>query len=169
MSHALRTVDSPLGAIALVADEQALVAVYLPAQAPPPAPRGSAASRARVDQAARQLIAYFAGDLRRFTVPLAPQGTAFQQRVWAELRRLRFGDRATYGELGRRLGQPSAARAVGSANGKNPIAIFIPCHRVVAAGGKLGGYASGLAAKRWLLEHESKPTLASPKAAPVRR
>jgi methylated-DNA-[protein]-cysteine S-methyltransferase len=103
----------------------------------------------------RQLQAYFDGELRRFDVPLMVQGTDFQQRVWAALQALRFGERVSYGELARRIGNPGASRAVGLANGRNRIGIIIPCHRVIAAGGKLGGYGGGLGRKEWLLEHEA--------------
>jgi methylated-DNA-[protein]-cysteine S-methyltransferase len=103
----------------------------------------------------RQLQAYFAGELSRFDVPVRLDGTDFQQAVWAELRRLRFGERVSYGELARRIGRPGASRAVGSANGQNSIAILVPCHRVVGAGDVLGGYGGGLGRKRWLLEHEA--------------
>jgi methylated-DNA-[protein]-cysteine S-methyltransferase len=103
----------------------------------------------------RQLRAYFAGELERFDVPLRLQGTDFQQTVWTELRRLRFGERVSYGELARRIGQPSASRAVGTANGRNSVAIIVPCHRVIGAGDTLGGYGGGLDRKRWLLEHEA--------------
>jgi methylated-DNA-[protein]-cysteine S-methyltransferase len=103
----------------------------------------------------RQLRAYFAGDLPRFDVPVRLHGTDFQQTVWAELLRLRFGERVSYGELARRIGRPGASRAVGMANGRNPVAIIVPCHRVVGAGDVLGGYGGGLSRKRWLLEHEA--------------
>lgn len=101
-----------------------------------------------------QLDAYFAGRLRTFTVPVAAEGTAFQQRVWEELRRIPYGTTLSYGELARRIGQAAATRAVGAANGRNPVPILIPCHRVVATGGGLGGFSAGLARKRWLLALE---------------
>jgi methylated-DNA-[protein]-cysteine S-methyltransferase len=103
----------------------------------------------------RQLRAYFAGELSRFDVPVRLHGTDFQQAVWAELQRLRFGERVSYGELARRIGHPGASRAVGAANGRNTVAIIVPCHRVVGAGDVLGGYGGGLDRKRWLLEHEA--------------
>lgn len=102
----------------------------------------------------RQLEKYFAGKLREFTLPLAPHGTPFQQAVWAELQKIPFGQTATYGEIARRVGNPQASRAVGMANNRNPIAIFIPCHRVVGASGKLVGYAGGIDKKQWLLTLE---------------
>lgn len=102
-----------------------------------------------------RLRAYFAGDLRVFDeVPVATTGTAFQRRVWAGLREIPLGTCTTYGELATRLGQPSAVRAVGHANGSNPVSIAVPCHRVIGANGSLTGYAGGLERKRWLLQHE---------------
>ena len=106
-------------------------------------------------EAVRQLEAYFSGASRRFDLPLAPEGSAFQQRVWAELLRIGYGQVATYGDVASRLGLTGhAARAVGTANGRNPIPIVVPCHRVVGAGGVLTGYGGGLERKRWLLDLE---------------
>jgi methylated-DNA-[protein]-cysteine S-methyltransferase len=106
-------------------------------------------------EARRQLAAYFAGELKEFDLPLAPRGTPFQQRVWEELRRIPYGTTISYGELARRLGQPNAARAVGLANGRNPIGIVVPCHRVVGASGQLTGYGGGLERKAALLALEA--------------
>ncbi len=103
----------------------------------------------------RQLTAYFAGELTEFDLPLAPQGTEFQRRVWQELRRIPYGTTLSYGELARRLGSPNASRAVGLANGRNPISIVIPCHRVIGANGKLVGYGGGLSRKDMLLSLEA--------------
>jgi AraC family transcriptional regulator of adaptative response/methylated-DNA-[protein]-cysteine methyltransferase len=103
---------------------------------------------------ARELDAYFAGRLRRFTVPLAAPGTAFEEAVWKHLLRIPYGETISYTELAARVGKPSATRAVGSANGRNRIAIVIPCHRVVNSNGKLGGYGGGLWRKQQLLELE---------------
>jgi methylated-DNA-[protein]-cysteine S-methyltransferase len=101
------------------------------------------------------LLAYFGGDLAALAkFPVEAHGTPFQQLVWAELRRIPLGSTLTYGELAARLGKPGASRAVGLANGQNPIAIVVPCHRVIGAGGKLTGYGGGLDRKRWLLRHE---------------
>ena len=104
--------------------------------------------------AARQLAAYFAGDLRTFDFPLALYGSVFQQRVWEQLRMIEYGETISYGELARRVGDANAARAVGLANGANPIAIVVPCHRVIGADGSLTGYGGGLERKRTLLELE---------------
>ena len=106
-----------------------------------------------------QLQAYFAGELRDFELPLAAEGTPFQQRVWRALCDIPYGETISYGELARRIGQPTASRAVGLANGQNPISIVVPCHRVIGANGSLTGYGGGLARKRWLLAHESKGSL----------
>jgi len=105
-------------------------------------------------EAKRQLGAYFAGRLTTFDLPLAPDGTAFQMRVWQELRRIPHGQTVSYGELARRIGSPTACRAVGLANGRNPLTIIVPCHRVVGANGKLTGYAGGMARKETLLALE---------------
>jgi methylated-DNA-[protein]-cysteine S-methyltransferase len=105
-------------------------------------------------QAAEQLRAYFAGELRHFDLPLDVQGTPFQQRVWHVLQTIPFGKTTTYGRLAEELGEPRAVRAVGSANGRNPISIIIPCHRVIGADGSLTGYGGGLPRKQWLLGHE---------------
>ena len=105
-------------------------------------------------EATRQLQEYFDGRRRRFTLPVAPAGTPFQQRVWQELQEIPWGTTTTYGEVARRIGQPTAVRAVGSANGRNPVAIVIPCHRVIGSDGSLTGYAGGIATKRRLLQLE---------------
>lgn len=106
-------------------------------------------------RAGRRIASYFDGDLAAFDdLPVDPAGTRFQQRVWSALRDIAPGRTLGYGELARRLGRPSASRAVGAANGANPIAIAVPCHRLVGADGRLTGYAGGLARKRWLLAHE---------------
>jgi methylated-DNA-[protein]-cysteine S-methyltransferase len=104
--------------------------------------------------ARQQLEAYFAGDLRAFDLPLAAAGTSFQREVWAQLVRIPYGGVWSYGELARRVGRPSAARAVGGANGRNPISIVVPCHRVVGTDGSLTGFGGGIECKRRLLAHE---------------
>ena len=103
----------------------------------------------------QQLRSYFAEELKEFDLPLLLQGTEFQQRVWNELLAIPYGQTTSYGELAARLGQPNASRAVGLANGRNPVSIIVPCHRVVGANGTLTGYGGGLPRKRWLLDHES--------------
>ena len=144
------TVDTPLGTITLVARGHALAGLWLPGS-DVAIPRGDA----RVLGAAReQVAAYFAGELTAFDLPLEPEGTNFQRRVWDELLRIPYGETWSYGQLAARIGRPHASRAVGTANGRNPIAIIIPCHRVIGANGTLTGYGGGLPAKQWLLDHE---------------
>jgi len=108
----------------------------------------------RDSRARQQLAEYFAGKRRDFDLTLAPRGTEFQQEVWAALRTIPFGATCCYADIAERIGRPSAMRAVGAANGKNPIAIVVPCHRVIGRDGSLTGYGGGLDRKRWLLEHE---------------
>ncbi len=144
------TVASPLGDIRLTSDGEFLTGLYLG-----DAPKIDAVrDPAPLKEAVAQLRAYLAGELREFDLPMQQPGTAFQQKVWAELTAIPFGETISYAELAVRVGQPTAARAVGSANGKNHICIVVPCHRVIAAGGTLGGYGGGLWRKEWLLRHE---------------
>ena len=105
--------------------------------------------------AIQQLGEYFSGSRTKFQLPLAPKGTDFQKKVWDELQSIDFGKTVSYMDMAKRLGDPKVIRAAGTANGKNPIAIIIPCHRVVGSDGSLTGYAGGLKRKQWLLEHES--------------
>jgi methylated-DNA-[protein]-cysteine S-methyltransferase len=105
--------------------------------------------------AAEQLQAYFTGSLKTFDLPMSPRGTDFQRRVWLELCNIPYGETISYGELATRIGNPAASRAVGLANGSNPIAVIVPCHRVIGSGGKLVGYGGGLARKRLLLDLEN--------------
>ena len=144
-------IDSPLGVLRLHARADQLTGVYLPVQPAPAARPG----RARVlELAAAQLAEYFAGDRTEFTIPLNATGTSFQRKVWDALVAIPYGATRSYGELAHGLGRPSGGRAVGAANGKNPISIIVPCHRVIAASGELTGYAGGIPAKQWLLAHE---------------
>jgi len=156
------TLPSPIGMLRLFAHADELVGVYLPDQAAPKAPHFASPV---LSAAAAQLVEYFVGRRRAFDIPLAPQGTGFQQLVWRALAAIPYGETRSYGLLARSIGRPSASRAVGAANGKNPISIIIPCHRVIAASGELTGYAGGLVAKRWLLEHERTFALGAEHAA----
>jgi methylated-DNA-[protein]-cysteine S-methyltransferase len=142
---------SPVGSLVLCADGDRLVGVHLPDRPAPAGPRGRSMVLQRT---AEQLAEYFAGERREFDLPLAPVGTEFQVAVWRQLARIPFGVTCSYGELAREVGRPSASRAVGAANGRNPIAIILPCHRVIGASGELTGYGGGLPMKRWLLDHE---------------
>jgi methylated-DNA-[protein]-cysteine S-methyltransferase len=151
---------TPVGPLTLVAEGEALVGVWMEDQRHHPGVIAYG-EPARADDpvlagAAAQLEAYFAGERTEFDLPLAAHGTAFQRRVWAELERIPYGETVTYGELARRLGNPTGSRAVGLANGRNPIGIVVPCHRVVGSGGDLTGYGGGLPRKRLLLDLEAR-------------
>jgi methylated-DNA-[protein]-cysteine S-methyltransferase len=166
--------DSPVGPVRIISDGSAVTAIEFLGPRPVSASKHSSVNRAaelsadrrvgeRADddpllaEAVRQLTAYFARELKEFDLPLAPYGTAFQQRVWEQLRQIGYGETVSYGELARRLGMTAAAsRAVGAANGRNPIAIVIPCHRVVGAKGSLSGYAGGVERKMRLLDLEQQ-------------
>jgi methylated-DNA-[protein]-cysteine S-methyltransferase len=150
-------VDSPVGPLTLVATGSVLTGVYLDAGRHPPAPgRFGAADPGPFAEVTRQLGEYFSGERTAFELQLALAGTAFQQRVWDELRAIPYGQTISYGALARRIGQPTASRAVGLANGKNPVAIIVPCHRVVGADGSLAGYGGGLDRKRFLIALEQQ-------------
>jgi methylated-DNA-[protein]-cysteine S-methyltransferase len=109
-----------------------------------------------LERVAAQLREYFAGERREFDVELAAKGTPFQQRVWDSLMAIPYGELRSYGDVAKAIGRPAASRAVGAANGRNPIAIIVPCHRVIGASGNLTGYGGGLPTKKWLLEHERR-------------
>ena len=147
------TLTTPIGELMLTADDDgALTAVHLPNRHPDPA--GWERDDEHLADARRQLTEYFAGERTAFDLPLRPAGAPFQLRVWEALLRIPYGETASYGELARELGHPTAARAVGAANGRNPIAIVVPCHRVIGSDGSLTGYAGGLECKRALLDLE---------------
>lgn len=144
--------DSPLGLL-LIREEQGMLTAIDFADAPAKAD----GDRPVLREARAQLAAYFAGRLRAFDLPLDPRGTAFQLRCWEALRQIPYGRAITYGEEAKRVGNAAACRAVGGANGRNPLPIVIPCHRVLASGGRLGGYSAGLEKKRFLLDKEGIP------------
>jgi methylated-DNA-[protein]-cysteine S-methyltransferase len=150
--------DSPVGPLTLISNGRALTHVEFdnPRYPAPRHPRGDDKILAK---ARRELDAYFAGKLRAFTVALAPQGTEFQKRVWAALLAIPYGATRSYGEQALAIGAPNASRAVGLANGRNPIAIIIPCHRVIGANGSLTGYGGGMARKQQLLDLEQGQAL----------
>ncbi len=153
MTHTL--LDSPVGTLTLVERGGGLAGLYLAGQRHLPettafGPRDDGA----LQGVQEQLVAYFEGTLRDFDVVLATAGTPFQQAVWAALREVPYGRTCTYAELAAAIGRPTAVRAVGAANGRNPVSIVVPCHRVVGSGGALTGYAGGLARKQQLLQHE---------------
>ena len=155
MSTCFTEIESPLGRLLLAANDGGLRHIIFsngtqPAR-PDPAWREDAAP---LTEAIRQLQAYFAGELENFNLPLTPGGTPFQMEVWHRLRDIPYGQTISYGELARRIGNPKASRAVGLANGSNPIPIVIPCHRVIGSNGKLTGYGGGLPIKEKLLALE---------------
>ena len=150
---------SPAGPILLEGDDRRLTRIGFGA---PHAPAGDAASTAA---AAIQLEQYFAGERTEFDLELELDGTPFERRVWEEVRAIPYGETATYAEIARRIGRPGACRAVGRANGRNPVAVIVPCHRVVGSDGSLTGYAGGLEMKRALLDLESGASAAPRLAA----
>jgi methylated-DNA-[protein]-cysteine S-methyltransferase len=153
-----RTVPSPLGPLLLVGDGHRLGGLFLGGERRPPALGQGVEDGSAFADAAVQLDEWFAGRRQVFELDLAAEGSPFQQPVWTALLEIPYGETVTYGEVAARVGRPGSARAVGRAVGRNPIGIVVPCHRVVAAGGALGGYAGGLDAKRWLLAHEQRVT-----------
>jgi O-6-methylguanine DNA methyltransferase len=169
LQAAQRLLRTPVGVLRVTASERGVTAVER-------VPRASVASRAKVsrnnasrakvsraqecaarhaDTAVRQLREYFAGTRRKFAVPLDLDGTEFQQQAWAAMCSIRYGDTLSYAQQAKAIGKPKAVRAIGSANGANPVPIIVPCHRVIASDGSLGGYALGLAMKRYLLALET--------------
>lgn len=148
---------SPIGPLTLTSNGKALTGVYFEGR------QGTAAldsnwerNDSRLRAATEQLERYFAGELSVFQLPLAPQGTPFQRRVWDALVQIPFATTLSYGELASRVGVPGAARAVGQANGSNPLAVIVPCHRVIGSDGRLTGYGGGEGRKRWLLNFERR-------------
>ncbi|MBD0418672.1 methylated-DNA--[protein]-cysteine S-methyltransferase [Streptomyces sp. NPDC052309] len=150
--------DSPYGPLTLVAEDGVLCGLYMTAQRhrPPEETFGEPSSpdEGPFAEAREQLAAYFAGDLKDFTLDLSLHGTPFQRSVWDQLRKIPYGETRTYGELADALGNPAASRAVGLANGRNPVGIIVPCHRVIGASGSLTGYGGGLERKQRLLDFE---------------
>lgn len=150
-------IKSPVGKLLLTADEKALTGIYFESkQAPLEDGWESRSSHPILKAARRQLEEYFAGKRKAFDLPLAPKGTVFQRRVWKALERIPYGKTQSYGEIARKIKNPKAVRAVGAANGANPIPIVVPCHRVIGADGKLIGYGGGLPRKQKLLALEQQ-------------
>lgn len=151
------TMDSPIGELLLLGDGDALHGLYMQdAPRPTALEPGWREDRGAFADVRRQLGEYFAGDRTAFDVRLAVGGTPFQRAVWRGLRGIPYGETITYGELARRIHRPSAVRAVGLANGRNPISVIVPCHRVIGADGTLTGYGGGIERKRLLLELETR-------------
>jgi methylated-DNA-[protein]-cysteine S-methyltransferase len=152
MTQAYSEIDSPIGRLLLVGEPGCLRVLSFGGQPKEAWHQDTAAFRPVIEQ----LAAYFAGELREFTLALDPDGTPFQTRVWAELERIPYGETISYGQLAQRIGNPKASRAVGLANGSNPIPIIVPCHRVIGSNGKLTGYGGGLPIKERLLALEHR-------------
>ncbi|MCU1588388.1 MAG: putative methylated-DNA-protein-cysteine methyltransferase [Frankiales bacterium] len=152
ISHAV--IDSPIGPLTLVADGDALAGLYLAEHRHRPVidcPRDDTV----LPDVREQLTGYFDRDLKEFAVTMKAQGSPFQQQVWAALTTIPYGETWSYGRLAAAIGRPGAARAVGLANGRNPVSVVVPCHRVVGADGSLTGYGGGVERKQWLLTHEA--------------
>ena len=165
MAYEYKVISSPVGKLKLVASQKGLAAILWEKENPRRVPLGpmiEAPANKLLLETERQLSAYFGGKLKRFTVPLDFKGTEFQKSVWKALLAIPFGETRTYAAIARQLGKPEASRAVGAANGRNPISIIAPCHRVLGSSGKLTGFAGGLEAKQYLLGLEGR------KAAPSR-
>lgn len=152
-------IESPIESLLLASDGEALTSLFMMSQRHGPYFSESWIRDDNVRpfaEARKQMQAYFAGELTEFDLPLNMIGTEFQKIVWRELQNIPFGATISYGQLAQRVGNPSASRAVGAANGRNPISIIVPCHRVIGSNGKLTGYGGGMERKEWLLTHESK-------------
>jgi len=150
--------DTPIGKLLIAGDGEAVYRIEFPERGKParPEPDWTESARGPIAEAARQLREYFAGKRTNFDLPLAPQGTEFQRSVWSRLQEIPYGETISYGELAKRVGNPKASRAVGAANGSNPLPIVIPCHRVIGANGKLTGFGGGLPVKETLLALEAR-------------
>ena len=150
--------ETPIGTLLIAGDDAAVHRIAFPQRnrAAKPEPEWQQSQRGPVGEAMRQLREYFAGKRADFDLPLAPEGTVFQRSVWRQLQQIPYGETISYGELARRVGNPKASRAVGSANGANPLPIVIPCHRVIAGDGTLGGFGGGLPTKQTLLALEGR-------------
>lgn len=154
-----RWLESPVGELLLTASNQSLTGLYLKGQKHFPKISEDwqeVAKQEIFDQTEEQLSEYFSHKRQRFDIALSPQGTPFQQQVWHHLHQIPFGETTSYGSLAEVIGKPGAARAVGAANGRNPISIIVPCHRVIAINGNITGYAGGIDRKQWLLRHEQE-------------
>ena len=156
--HRTHTIaDSPIGPLTLVSTDGVLSGLYMDRQRyRPPAETFGEPDEAPFGRVADQLAEYFAGKRSEFSVPVSLSGTEFQRTVWTALQDIRYGETVSYGELAERIGRPAASRAVGLANGKNPISIIVPCHRVVGSTGDLTGYGGGLDRKQYLLDFEQR-------------
>ena len=162
INYFYKTINSPFGKLKLVASAKGLAAILWEKDDPRRVPLGPMkpdSDNKFLKETERQLSSYFNGRLKKFTVPLDFKGTDFQKSVWAALLTIPFGETRSYGEIARQIGRPQASRAVGAANGRNPISIIAPCHRVIGTSGKLTGFAGGLEAKDQLLKLEGRDPL----------
>jgi methylated-DNA-[protein]-cysteine S-methyltransferase len=156
MTAAHATIDSPLGSLTLVSRDGVLAGLYFPGHwYPPPAGALGVPAESGFEQVERQLGEYFAGERTEFELPTVARGDEFQRRVWELIERIPYGATITYGEMAAELGDPTLARRVGGAVGRNPLSVIVPCHRVVGRDGSLTGYAGGLERKRFLLDLEA--------------
>jgi len=154
-------VASPIGMLVVTNESDAVTGLYMESHRHGPINRGSWILDARRERAAlnlarRQLNEYFGGTRQTFELPLAAQGTAVQKDVWRALTQIPYGETRSYGEIAKQLGKPKASRAIGAANGRNPISIIVPCHRVIGSDGSLTGFGGGIERKQWLLAHEAR-------------
>lgn len=155
MSLNYQYLDTPIGRLLVAGRNGAVAEIRFEEQGQPAVPDSAwRESEEGLETVLEQLREYFAGERSEFDLDLIPHGTDFQKVVWHELVRIPFGHTISYGELAARLGRPTASRAVGAANGRNPIPVIVPCHRVIGSNGRLTGYAGGMATKEWLLRHE---------------
>ena len=163
MTLVARHIDSPIGTLTIVVSDDGVRALLMSTESPDRIVLGEdveVGEHPLLDAAAAQLDEYFSGDRRDFDLPLDPRGSPFQLRAWQALCTIPYGETVSYGEQARRLGDVNKARAVGAANGRNPISIIVPCHRVIGSDGSLTGFGGGIPTKAWLLAHESNtPTL----------
>ena len=153
--------ETPVGILLIAGDDAVIERISFPSRgkAANPEPGWQKSQRGAVAEAIRQLREYFGGKRTGFDLPLAPKGTEFQRAVWRQLQEIPYGETISYGELARRVGNPKAARAAGSANGANPLPIVIPCHRVIAGDGSIGGFGGGLSTKEILLALEQRTSI----------
>jgi methylated-DNA-[protein]-cysteine S-methyltransferase len=157
MTYYSKTIDTPVGAVKAIASDDGLAAILWENDGPKRVRLSPVTEDPRnpvLVETARQLGEYFAGERTAFDIPLAPEGTEFQKSVWRALAQIPFGETRSYAQIAAAIGSPKAVRAVGAANGKNPVSIVTPCHRVIGSDGSLTGFAGGMAAKQLLLDHE---------------
>ena len=149
MSNYYDHFETPLGKMEITANDQAVLSIHFVDKTK------TVYANSLTDLAKTQMLQYYAGELEKFDMPMQPKGTEFQQKVWRALTAVDFGKTCSYADIANKINNPKAVRAVGSANGKNPMTIVVPCHRIIGSNGSLTGYASGVDRKAWLLNHEA--------------